>query len=337
MRLMRLIAISLLLAFAAAAAAQKPLAVTRLELPEYEYAEWLADGSGFYVIGHETLQRFDADGRPRGRATPLPGVPKGAIAAATGPMLHRGLSPDGKRLALLVAVEGAQPQPYVIDLVGRRAWELDVRGFVGALEWLADGTLIGWRMPGARFSVDATGAVTPLCPQHGGVAVRSHPDGERLLFGGDELYTVDRSCHRLDSFAPWPDGSAGERWVIDAAVSPSGRRIALVGGGTNGQARLWLTAGDRAKSVHTTFEAFWPIVWLGEDDVVAAVENGTTGTSQRVLVRIDPTTAKARPLVATQPTCSDSEPSVSRRGDRLLFRRLCDDPKGSFVGLVRLR
>src|SRR5438874_10012597 len=85
-----------------------PLEIKKISAPDFGYAEWLPDGSGFYVVSPEKLRRYDAGGRPRGPDFTLAGLPTDAVLAP--PFTARqGLSFDGKKLALLVSSDPGSP------------------------------------------------------------------------------------------------------------------------------------------------------------------------------------------------------------------------------------
>jgi hypothetical protein len=332
-KLLPLVAPVLLVATAQA----DPHHVTRLTVSDFGYAEWLADGSGFYVVGAEHLTRFDADGHPRG-VQPIKGVPRdGGVQLAT-IIAHRGLSRDGRRLALVVQDGSSSGAPLVVDLERGESRRLAVAndGMVTSLEWTADGHLIGGSLSGGRFIADADGAIAPLCPVAGGFAIHVHPDGRRLGFGVDKLYITDGDCAPRWTLSPWIDASTERTWVKDFAFSPSGNRVAAMAGVGFTQGRMWILSLDGKERVDTGITPESPpVVWLDEETLIVAAPNGPTGTSQRTLHRVTWRTHAVAPLLPPKPTCSDTEPSVSPRGGRVVFQRLCDDPKDSFMGLIR--
>lgn len=309
--------------------------VTPLRIEDFDYAEWLADGSGFIAVGYESMQRFDAAGRARGGAVKLAGLPGDAVPAGV-PMTHRGLSPDGNKLAVLIALDGGNTAPYVLDLARKSGRRIDVAdGTVLAIEWLDGETLVGARAPQGRFAVDGAGTVTALCPKLPFYAL--HVDAGTLYIAAAEVFAVDAAtCKLRDAWSPWPVG--GRTWVRDFSFSPSGKRLAIVGGAaTVGvKPRLYVLSLDRKENVDTgVAPELGPLLWLDEATLVYAVENGDTGTSQRRLERLDWRKKQRRPLVAGKTSCNDSEASAPPRGGRLVFRRLCDDPKDGFIALVR--
>ena len=324
---------SLILVLALARVVAAEPRATHLAIDDFSYAEWSSDGSGFYAIGTETWRRFDTSGKPRGAAETFCGLPDAATITRM-PLSHRGLSPDGKLLAVMVQDNLPDAAPWIVDLAHCRARELDVPdGMVLALEWLANGTLVGTRVPGGRFTIDGSGRLASLCAPNSGYAVHADVDGRAILVGAERIYQVDAACKRRWSWSPWHDVNP-RTWVRDFSVSPSGKHIAVVGGVDN-RVRLYVLATDRDEVVERMIEPQpGPIVWLDEETLVYPVENGERGTSQRRLEALAWRTQKRRPLVPTKPSCSDSNADAPPRGGRLVFRRLCDDPRDSFVALV---
>ncbi len=338
MQRMRPLALVTLLVLVAAPAAAAPPGVVALDARDFLYAEWLADGSGFYVVTTERLQRYDAAGRRRGPAIALH-LPDDAVLSAP-PGAHRGLSADGKRLALLVMVPGRpEARLWIAELPDGKARDAGVGGLVLSYEWRGDGALVGARNPGRRFVVDAAGKVASLCPFSPYFAVHVHPDGRRLVLGINQVDIVDDACRTQEAFAPWPEGASARTWISDFGFSPSGQHLAMIAGVALDQpSRLWVQSIDRKENIDTScVPEPGALHWLDENTLVVLVENGESGTSQRRLERVDWRTGHRRPLVPSKPTCNDENASASPRGGAIVFQRLCDDPADSFVGLVRAR
>lgn len=310
----------------------------RFAAPDFGYAEWLPDGSGFYVVGDGSLQRYDVEGRRRDAKITLHGLPDDAVIAPPG-FAHQALSADGKRLALVVNVPGvAAPQVWIAELPSGNARPTDVLGDVMSLDWTRDGQLVGARFGEGRFLVDVRGKSSVFCAAEPGRFVHAHPDGRSLVVAANDLRVVDAGCRVRESFSPWPDGENPSTAIGEFSYSPSRAHVALLAASGVARVRLWVESLDHRENMDTSCEPeAGPILWLDEDTLVVLRENGDAGTSQHRLERVEWRTGRRRPLLPTKPSCTDVHPSAPPHGGAVVFQRLCDDPADSFVGLVRAR
>jgi hypothetical protein len=318
--------------------------VVRLAVPApaFGYATWLSDGSGFVLAGDDELLSFDADGNRRGRARSI------AVLTQQGDVEqgYGHLSPDNTRWAAL-----AQPNdgsgngwaiPYVVNFAKGTAKPVHVEHPIFMLDWTADGFLVGagWVPPVTVIS-DVDGDVFgALCPSLHGRAVHVHPDGRRIGIAADRLYITTRTCASPLALVPEAASNTRRRIVVtDFAFSPSGKFVAMVVRREDRVDRLWVMSldGHQSFDVAAAPEVVDPITWLDEETLVFGIPNGPKGTSQPTLAALTWRTRARTPLIAPKPTCSDTLASASPRGGRLVFQRLCDEPKDSFMALVRTR
>jgi hypothetical protein len=329
---------------AARARAAPATSVVRLRVPPsaFGYANWLSDGTGFVLASDDQVLSFDADGNPRRDARSIAALTQQADLEQGGSRLGR----DSTRWAALAqpraGTTGGFALPYVVNFAKGTAKPIHVDAPIFMLDWTADGFLVGagWYPP-VTFIADADGDVFgALCPSLHGRAVHVHPDGRRIGVAADKLYITTRSCAAPLALTPDDGGALRPRIVVtDFAFSPSGTMVAMVVRREDRVDRLWVMSLDGQVRVDAAPApaGVAPITWLDEETLVFGIPNGPKGTSQPSLTGFAWRTRSRTPLIVTKPTCSDTLASASPRGGRLVFQRLCDDPKDSFMGLVRTR
>ena len=313
---------------------------TRLPIAASGYAYWTWDGAGFFMVENdERMLRFDAAGKVVGRVSL---VPLGKLAALEAHIMSAGraVSPDGKSLLLIAQMnEGGGSAPFVVDVATGAARRVAVEeGMTTQAEWLADGRIIGAQFGHSQqkpFIAGREQAAKPLCPQVSPWSVHAHPDGKRLGLAADRFYISDLDCHVQITLSAVPRAIPR-----DFAFSPSGDRVAVVFVLARPHAlperHLWILSLDGMQSMDTgATPEIGPLAWLDEYNLVYPVENGEKGTNRRTLQRLSWRERKTSALVTPVPSCDDSDASAPARGGRVLFRRMCDEPKGSGVFSVR--
>jgi hypothetical protein len=309
--------------------------VRRLKLPTLGYAYWAWDGQTFYLLdGDERLLHFDAEGRQMGTIalSPIQGQPESKVWSQ-----QRAVSPDGRSLLLITQLTSSQSGVAMVDLKsGKSRALLGIEGHLMNLEWIGDGRVVGTLFsegapPEAFIADPKTHRSDPLCPQVGARLAHGHPDGRHIGLAGDKLYVVNIACDVEVALT----AEAGAL-PTNFAFSPSGKRVAAVFVRPRVmEAHLWIMSLDgKERTAVAPLPHGGQIVWLDEEDIIYAVENGPKGTDQRTLTRLHWRDQKISPPLPPKPSCEDTMPSAPAAGGRLLFQRLCDDEKES--GMVEV-